>query len=136
MDIEQIKNELRSAGFTENKLNELLELASQEAVATALDVLKDSEEETLDEISAQVQNPPMNEDDALKQLNLIFQKAYGDNYEAKRLELIAQYLQQTLEETKAAQDLLTRYQAGDPTAVATIKAQEGNPDVQKLVDMM
>ena len=136
MDIEQIKDELRSAGFTENKLNELLELASQEAVATALDVLKDSEEETLDEISAQVQNPPMNEDDALKQLNLIFQKAYGDNYEAKRLELIAQYLQQTLEETKAAQDLLTRYQAGDPTAVATIKAQEGNPDVQKLVDMM
>lgn len=135
VEIESVKQELRSLGFTDDKLNQLLDLAAQEAIATAMDDLKEADDQTLEELSLNMQTEPTNDTDAVNQINMVFQKAYEDNYENKKLELIYQYLKQTTEETKAAKDLYTRYQAGDPTAIATIKAQEGNPEAQKIMDM-
>ncbi|MBU1120185.1 hypothetical protein KKA50_03260 [Patescibacteria group bacterium] len=135
VEIENVKQELMSLGFTDDKLNQLLDLAAQEAIATAMDDLKEADDQTLDELEQNIQTEPTNDEDAVKQLNMVFQKAYGDNYENKKLELMYQYLKQTVEETRAAKDLYTRYQAGDPTAVATVKAQEGNPEAQKIMDM-
>jgi len=137
MDIEQLKNELRTLGFTEDKLNELLELAAQEALDTAMDDLEANvDDATMEELANVMQNQPTDTTDAMNKLNMVFEKTYGTEAESKKKELIGNYLKQTIEDTKAAKDLYTRYQAGDPTAVATIKAQEGNPDVQKVVDMM
>lgn len=130
-EIENVKNELRSLGFTEDKLNQLLDLATQEALSIALEDLKESSD-TLDDISSLLENTPTTAEDAINQLNMVFQKAYGDNYENKKLELIYQYLKQTAEDTKSAKDLYARYQAGDPSAVAFVKSQENNPDVQDL----
>jgi len=135
LEIENVKRELMSLGFTDDKLNQLLDLAAQEAIATAMDDLKDADNQTLDELALNMQTEPTNAEDAVNQLNMVFQKAYGDNYENKKLELIYQYLKQTAEETKAAKDLYARYQAGDPTAIATVKAQEGNPEAQKIMGM-
>ncbi len=134
-EIENVKNELRSLGFTEDKLNQLLDLAAQEALSIALEDLKESND-TLDDISSLLENTPTTAGDAINQLNMVFQKAYGDNYENKKLELIYQYLKQTAEDTKSAKDLYARYQAGDPSAIAAVKSQEGNPDVQKLAKAM
>ena len=137
MDIEQLKNELRSLGFTEDKLNELLELAAQEALDIALDDLEATvDDATMEELANIIGTQPINAVDATNKLNLVFEKAYGENAETKKMELISNYLKQTIEDTKAAKDLYDRYQAGDPTAIAMVKAQEGNPDVQKIVDMM
>jgi len=135
MEIEQLKSELKMLGFTDEKLNELLELAAQEALDTALEDLEANvDDATMEELANLMANQPINAADATNKLNTIFEKAYGSGAEMKKQELVCDYLRQVIEETKQAKDLYARYQAGDPTAVALIKAQEGNPDVQKIMD--
>lgn len=137
MDIDNIKNELRTLGFTEDKLNQLMDLAAEEALAITIEELQTTaSDEVLEDLAKTFENEPANEADATAKLNMVFDKAYGPNANAKKEELILTYLRETLEDTKKAKDLYTRYQAGDPSAVATVKAQEGNPDVQKITDMM
>lgn len=137
MDIDNIKNELRTLGFTEDKLDQLMDLAAEEALAITIEELQTTaSDEVLEDLAKTFENEPTNESDATAKLNMVFDKAYGPNANAKKEELILTYLKETLEDTKKAKDLYTRYQSGDPSAVATIKAQEGNPDVQKVVDMM
>lgn len=134
MDIEQLKSELRSLGFTEEKLDQLMDLAAQEVLEIALEDLgTTADDATLEQMAQMMESPS---EDAAKKLNMIFEKAYGPNAENKKLELLTTYLKEVIEDTKKAKDLYTRYQAGDPTAIATVKAQEGNPDVQKIADMM
>lgn len=134
MDIENLKNELRTLGFDEEKINGLMDLAAQEALDTAMEDLGALENDAdLEELAQMISDPT--KDNASK-LNMIFQKAYGMNAENKKMELLVSYLQSVIEDTKKAKDLYNRYQAGDPSAVAQIKAQEGNPDVQAVVDQM
>lgn len=134
MDIEQLKSELRSLGFTEEKLNQLMDLAAQEVLDIALEDLESTADDaTLEEMAVMMES---NTEDTTKKLNMIFEKAYGVNAENKKLELLTAYLKSVIEDTKKAKDLYARYQAGDPAAVATVKAQEGNPDVQAIVDQM
>ena len=47
--------------------------------------------------------------------------------------MLADYLNLTIEETKSVKDLLQRYQAGDPTAIAAIEAQKDNPELEELI---
>lgn len=131
-EIENVKTQLLNEGFTQEKLNQLIDLAAQEALDMALDELKEKDDAVLDEMGSKMQNAPTTQEEAIAQLNLVFQNAYGDNYENKKLELIYNYLKEALDQTVSAKNLYQRYQAGDPSAVAFIKSQEGNPDVQKL----
>ena len=50
--------------------------------------------------------------------------------------MLYEYLKDTLEATNKTKDLLTRYQAGDPTAVAAIESQKDNPQVQEVMNYM
>ncbi len=134
MDIEQLKSELRSLGFTEEKLNQLMDLAAQEVLDIALEDLDSTADDATLEQMAQMMES--SSEDATKKLNMIFEKAYGPNAENKKMELLTAYLNSVIEDTQKAKDLYARYQAGDPAAVAQIKAQEGNPDVQAIVDQM
>lgn len=134
MDIESLKNELRALGFAEDKIEGLMDLAAEEALDTAMEDLGAMENDSVLEELAQVISDPT-KDNAFK-LKTIFDKAYGTNAEAKKTELLTTYLKEVIEDTKKAKDLYARYQAGDPAAVAQIKAQEGNPDVQAIVDQM
>ena len=137
MDIEQIKNELRTLGFTEEKLNQLVELAAEEALHTAIEDLQaTASDSTLEELAKTLENPPISKEDASSKLDSIFEGAYGLNAENKKEELVLNYLRQTIEDTKKTKDLYNRYQSGDPVAIATIKAQEGNPDVKEILDLM
>ncbi len=134
MDIEQLKNELRMLGFDEEKINGLMDLAAEEALAAAMEDLGSMENDAaLEELAQMVSDTTR---DNASKLNLIFEKVYGANANSKKLELLTGYLKSVIEDTKKAKDLYTRYQAGDPAAVAQIKAQEGNPDVQAIVDQM
>lgn len=134
MDTEQLKNELRTLGFTEEKLDLLMDLAAQEVLDIALEELgRTADDATLEQLAQMMESST---EDTAKKLNVIFEKAYGIDAEAKKSELLTTYLKEVIEDTKKAKDLLARYQAGDPTAIATVKAQEGNPDVKKIEDMM
>lgn len=136
-EMQNVKNELKAIGFDDVKLNQLLDLATEEILQMAIDDLGETADDaTLEMIAQEVDKPVTTPEEATSRMALIFDKAYGLEAENKKNEMLLNYLKQTLEATKSAKDLYNRYQAGDPSAVATIKAQEGNPDVQKVVDMM
>lgn len=132
--IENLKTQLKEVGFDEDKLNQLLDLATEEVIDIAMeDLAETASDEVLEQLASVSENEITTPEQALERINKVFEAAYGPEAEQKKGELIIAYLQETLEQTKQAKDLLKRYQDGDPTAVAQIKAQEGNPDTQEIL---
>jgi phosphoglycolate phosphatase-like HAD superfamily hydrolase len=135
--IEEVKTQLKAEGFDDNKLNQLLDLAAEDALDTALqDLGNNAPDEIIEQLSKEPDTEIQTQEEAMSRIEKVFATAYGENAEQKKLELILSYLQETLEQTKQAKDLYDRYQAGDPTAVAQVKAQENNPDVDEVVKYM
>ncbi len=83
-----------------------------------------------------MEKPITTPQEAQAKLTMILEKAYGTEAENKKGEFIVNYLRTTVEDTKKAKDLYDRYQSGDPSAVAAIKAQEGDSDAQEIMDRM
>jgi DNA-binding transcriptional MerR regulator len=134
-DLQQSIDELKSLGFEDNEINQLLDLAAEEALDVALNEIDEKlNDQELKELSQQLEKPIQTKEDAEEKLNLIFNKVYGENAENKKLELITKYMKETVEITKKSKDLFDRYQQGDPTAVATIQSNMGDPDVQAIKD--
>jgi DNA-binding transcriptional MerR regulator len=134
-DLQQSIDELKSLGFDDNEINQLLDLAAEEALDVALNEIDEKlNDQELKELSQQLEKPIQTKEDAEEKLNLIFNKVYGENAENKKLELITKYMKETVEITKKSKDLFDRYQQGDPTAVATIQSNMGDPDVQAIKD--
>lgn len=135
IEIENLRNELKTLGFDDDKLNQLLDLAGEEMLEEAVDYLgENADEATLEMISQEMDKEITTQEEAQARMNMIFEKAYGTEAQNKKGEFLVNYLKATVEDTKKAKDLYDRYQAGDPGAVAAIKAQEGNPDAQQIVD--
>jgi DNA-binding transcriptional MerR regulator len=134
-DLQQSIDELKSLGFEDNEINQLLDLAAEEALDVALNEIDEKlNDQELKELSQQLEKPIQTKEDAEEKLNLIFNKVYGENAENKKLELVNKYMKETIEITKKSKDLFDRYQQGDPTAVATIQSNMGDPDVQAIKD--
>ncbi len=133
IELENLKKELAVLGFDEVKINELLELASQEAVDRAIEETEEKLDDVqIEQLANKMQKEPQTKEEATIILNNIFEAIYGQDAENKKLEFVNDYLKETIEMTKQSKDLLTRYQQGDPTAVATIEANKDNPDVLEL----
>jgi len=136
-EIENVKSQLKQIGFDDEKLNQLMDLAAEEILQDTVDTLGETADDaTLEMVVQEMEKQVTTQEEVIARINMIFEKAFGTEAENKKNEFLLNYLKQTLEDTTKAKDLYNRYQAGDPSAVATIKAQEGNPDVQKVVDMM
>ncbi len=136
-EIENVKSQLKQIGFDDEKLNQLMDLAAEEILQDTVDTLGETADDaTLEMVAQEMEKQVTTQEEVIARINMIFEKAFGTEAENKKNEFLLNYLKQTLEDTTKAKDLYNRYQAGDPSAVATIKAQEGNPDVQKVVDMM
>ncbi len=136
-EFEQLKQELMSLGFDKAKFNELLDIATEEAIDKTMEQLSETlTDEELDNITQKLENPLNSRDDAMQRINMLFQKAYGENAENKKYELINDYLKKTLELTKESKDLLQRYQQGDPKAVATVQSHADDPDAKDIQDSM
>ena len=134
-ELEQYINELKSFGFKDDEINQLLDLAAEEALDTALSEIDEKlNDQQLEELSKQLEKPIQTKEDAKEKLDLIFTKVYGENAETKKVELITKYMKETVEITKKSKDLIDRYQQGDPTAIATIESNMGDPDVQAIKD--
>lgn len=134
--IEEIKQKLFSVGFTEEKYNELLQLASEEIMEEALNELQDKDVAILESLESNLIEEPKTLEDANRNIQLIFSTAYGNQAEQTRQRMILEYLNDTLQQTIATKDLLQRYQAGDPTAVASIESNKNNPEVQEFIKYM
>ncbi|MGI6484539.1 MAG: hypothetical protein ACOX0R_02870 [Candidatus Dojkabacteria bacterium] len=134
--IENIKQQLLSLGFTEEKYNELLNLAAEEMMDNALETLQEKDLEELQNLESQLIPEVSTPEEANKNIALIFTAAYGDKAEEMRQKMLLDYLNITVEQTKSTKDLLERYNAGDPTAIAAVEAQKDNPDVQEFVKYM
>lgn len=135
-EIENIKQQLLSLGLTEEKYNELLNLAAEEMMDSALSELQEKDLEVLQNLESQLIPEVSTLEEANKNIDLIFTAAYGEKAEEKKQEMLYEYLKDTLEATNKTKDLLTRYQAGDPTAVAAIESQKDNPQVQEVMNYM
>jgi hypothetical protein len=132
-EFEQLKQELLSLGFDETKFNELLDIATEEAIDITMEKLSQTlSDEELDSITKELERPLNNKNDATQRINMLFQKAYRDNAENKKLELVNNYLRKTVDLTKESKDLLERYQQGDPKAVATVQSHADDPDVKDI----
>ncbi|OGC44022.1 hypothetical protein A3J98_01430 [candidate division WS6 bacterium RIFOXYC1_FULL_33_10] len=132
-EFESLKQELIDLGFTQEKLDELLLLGTEEILDIAITSLEQSEDDTaLEELANMLQTPPTTQEEAAEKMNKVFTTAYGDNAETKKLELLNQYLKDTIEMTKKSKDLLDRYSQEDPTAIAAIQSNIDDPDAQKI----
>lgn len=134
--IEAAKQELLALGFTEEKYNKLIELALEEMVDNALNELQEIDLEGLQQLESQLIPEVKSLEEAEKNLELIFSAAYGEKANETKQQMLLDYLFMTIEETKAAKDLLQRYQAGDPTAIAAIEAQKDNPELEELMEYL
>lgn len=132
-NIEQKREELKSLGFTEEKINQLLDLATEEAidiaVAEAGEKLSDEELESLAE---EIDKPINNAQDATDRLNTIFQAVYKGQAENKKIELINNYLQDSIDMTKNMKNLAEKYAQGDPRAVANVKSNLNTPEAKRI----
>ena len=136
-EFESLKQELFSLGFDQAKFDELLEIAAQEAVAIAIEDLESIEDEqALEELSTLMNTPVADKTEAEERINKLFSTAYGQEAESKKLALIVNYLKETVEITKGSKDLMARYEAGDPTAVASVQSNMGDPEVQAIQDLV
>lgn len=132
-EIENLKNSLLAEGFTEDKLNELLDLAAEESLdQAAVYIQENGTDEDIEELTTLLSTEPNTQEEAFEQLNKVFEKAYGSESENKKLESIVNYLKETLEITKQSKDLAKRYQDGDPTAVASVQSTLNDPEVQDI----
>ncbi len=134
--IENTKQQLFSLGFTEEKYEQLLDLAVEEMMNAALAELQDKDLELLEELEKNLVAEPTTIEEATKNIELIFSTAYGDQANETRQRMLLEYLNTTLEQTKATKDLLQRYQAGDPTAIATIEANKNSPEAIAVAEYL
>lgn len=131
-EIEEVKKKLFELGFSEEKYNQLLEMAAQEALHKATEQLQEKGDlETLQE--KLIENPSTKEE-AIQNVNLIFNTAYGEKSEDMQNTLVLEYLKETAEVTEKSKDLVKRYAQGDPTAVAQIDSNKDNPELEEILD--
>jgi len=130
--LQNARQKLSELGFSEEKYNQLMELAAEEIMDTALADLQEKNLEALEELENNLVAEPNSIEEANTNIRLIFSAAYGEQAEDTKQKMLLEYLNMTIQETVAAKDLLQRYQAGDPTAIAVIEANKDNPDAQEL----
>lgn len=134
--IEEAKQKLLSLGFTQEKYNELMDLAAEEMMDEALTELQERDLQVLETLEKDLIGEPKTMEEANQNIHLIFNAAYGEQAEQMKQKLLLEYLNSVITETATTKDLLTRYQAGDPTAVAAIESNKNNPEVQEFVQYM
>lgn len=131
-EIENAKQQLFSLGFTEEKYNELLTLGTEEIIEKALTDLQEKDLESLEALENNLVEEPEDIDEATRNLDLIFATAYGQQANETKQKMLLEYLNQTIQQTRTTKNLLERYQAGDPTAIATIEA---NKNTQEAIEV-
>ncbi|MDD4382067.1 MAG: hypothetical protein PHE21_01840 [Candidatus Dojkabacteria bacterium] len=134
IEIDKVKQELLSIGFTEEKYNQILALAMEESIDLALLDLQEKDDEAYNQMDQNIPSQITTEEEAAQFITQLFLATYGEQADEMKGKFIYEYLQKTLEDTKKTKDLYERYQAGDPTAVAAVNANKDNPEIQEIIN--
>lgn len=132
-ELENAKQKLFALGFDSEKYDQLLELAAEELMDTALKDLQEKDLTTLETLEKELVEKPTNIEEANRNIELIFSTAYGEQAEEKKQGMLLDYLNMTIQQTESAADLIRRYQAGDPTAIAAIETNKNNPEIAEIM---
>lgn len=92
------KQRLFQQGITEEKYNELLELAAEELMENALIDLQEKDLELLEELERNLIPEPSNVEEAEKNIELIFKTAYGEQAEEMKQKMLINYLHLRIQE--------------------------------------
>lgn len=134
--LEQLKKDFIEVGLTEDVFEKLQSLALEESLDRAMGDIPE-EKMNEEEMKALAKRDIKTEEDFKTLYDAVFTKAYGEEEGKKKsVEFIIEYLKESLEIAKQSKDLAQRYQAGDPTAVATVQANIDNPDVKEIEKIM
>lgn len=134
--LEQLKKDFIEVGLTEDVFEKLQSLALEESLDRAMGDIPE-EKMNEEEMKALAEREIKTEEDFKILYDAVFTKAYGEEEGKKKsVEFIIEYLKESLEIAKQSKDLAQRYQAGDPTAVATVQANIDNPDVKEIEKIM
>lgn len=134
--LEQLKKDFIEVGLTEDVFEKLQSLALEESLDRAMGDIPE-EKMNEEEMKALAEREIKTEEDFKTLYDTVFTKAYGEEEGKKKsVEFIIEYLKESLEIAKQSKDLAQRYQAGDPTAVATVQANIDNPDVKEIEKIM
>lgn len=134
--LEQLKKDFIEVGLTEDVFEKLQSLALEESLDRAMGDIPE-EKMNEEEMKALAEREIKTEEDFKTLYDAVFTKAYGEEEGKKKsVEFIIEYLKESLEIAKQSKDLAQRYQAGDPTAVATVQANIDNPDVKEIEKIM
>ncbi|KKP57034.1 hypothetical protein A3K02_00195 [candidate division WS6 bacterium RIFOXYD1_FULL_33_8] len=137
IEFEELKKQLFELGFNEEKINQLLDLALEDAIDIVIaDLSENADESVLTQLEELIQTPINTQQEAIDRISQIFVKAYGDMAETKKFEYINQYLRDVIEDAKSIKEQMEKYQAGDPTAVAAVQSNIGDPDAQAIQDFI
>ncbi len=134
--LEQLKKDFLEVGLTEETFEKLQSLALEESLDRAMGEMPD-EYMNDEEMKVLAEKEIKTEEEFRNLYDTIFTKVYGEEQgKIKSIEFIIEYLKESLEIAKQSKDLAERYQAGDPTAVATVQANIDNPDVKEIEKIM
>jgi 4-aminobutyrate aminotransferase-like enzyme len=134
--IEEAKQKLFSLGFTEEKYNELLEVATEELIDKALSELQEKELTELENVEKSIITEPKTLEELNQNIQVVFTSAYGAQSEEMKGKMLLDFLNKVVTQTSNTKDLITRYRAGDPTAITTVESNKNNPEIQELVQYL
>lgn len=134
--LQSLIQEMKQFGFTDEQLNEVLEIADQEIIdAVVEDFTFNAEKEVVDEYTQKFQQAKGNREQTSEILNQIMKLQYGEeNVEKKKEEFLLQYLGNILELTKNTRETYRKYSQGDPEAIKAVEEAQKSPEIQKLAE--
>lgn len=97
--LEEIRKKLLESGFTEKQYTELLEKAAEEMINLAILKLEEKDLDILQSLENQLIPEVSTQEEAEKNIDLIFSTAYGEEAEEMKKKLLYEYLRNTLEQT-------------------------------------
>lgn len=134
--LQSLIQEMRQFGFTDEQLNEILEIADKEIVDAVIeDFAFNADRKVLDEYTQKFQQAKGNKEQTSQILNQIMTLKYGaENVETKKEEFLLKYLGNILELTKKTRETYKKYSQGDPEAIKAVEEAQKSPEIQKLAE--
>ena len=136
--IENLIREMRSLGFNQEHINEIMKLGEEEIVDIVLeDFSFNAPEQTVEEYTNKVSQTKDKPQEFAQTFNEIMAVHYGnENVEKKKEELIIEYLENIIKLTKETKLVKAKYEQGDPETVKAVEEAENSPIIQDMAKKM
>ncbi len=137
-NIKNLIEELKTLGFNQEQITEVMQLGEEEIVDIVLeDFAFNAPEEKVKEYSETVSQLKGNPEKFAQTFNEIMAIHYGaENVEKKKEELLTEYLQNIINLTKQTKEVKEKYEQGDPETVKAVQEAQNSPLIQDMAKKM